>query len=89
MLFRSNFGGTLTNSNLIAGTKYLYISADGNLVFGGSPTGWDFFVGVKSDASGKAFGGLYYEAGVDQDGGAIDTYYGSLKAAGGVILQHQ
>src|SRR5947209_8650502 len=95
-----NFGGTLSNTNLIAGTKFLYFSADGDFVFGGSPTAWDMIVGVRSRAAAPAFNGLYYQAGMDQDESQLangfadlNTYYGSLKAAGtensGVILAHQ
>jgi len=91
-----NLGGTLTTSNLIAGTKYLYLSPDGNFVFGGSPTAWDMIVGVKSGSSAPNFSGLYYQAGVAQDESQLasafadlDTFYGSLKASGGVVLGHQ
>ncbi|MGI8745143.1 MAG: hypothetical protein ACR2NN_21740 [Bryobacteraceae bacterium] len=91
-----SFGGTLSNSNLIAGTKYLYFSADGNFVFGGSPTGFDMIAGVRSPSASPTFGGLYYQAGVIQDesqlangSGDLETFYGSLKANGGVLLAHQ
>ena len=33
---------------LLSGQKFLYISPDGNFVFGGSPQGFDFFVGVRT-----------------------------------------
>ena len=32
----------------MVGNHYLYISPDGNFVFGGSPLGYDMFVGVKA-----------------------------------------
>jgi uncharacterized protein (TIGR03437 family) len=71
--------------------EYLYISADGNFVFGGDPDGYDFFVGVKSSpAATQNFGGLYYQAGIDDDGGELDGYWGALNAApGGNIISHQ
>jgi uncharacterized protein (TIGR03437 family) len=85
-----NFGGT---GNLIVGTKYLYLSADGNFVFGGSPTAWDMIVGVRSAGGATNFGGLYYQAGVTQDESQLasafadlDTFYGAFKANSGVIL---
>ena len=55
-----------STSNVITGQKYVYISPDGNFIFGGSPQGFDMFVGVRT-GSGASFGGLYYQAGLDQD----------------------
>jgi uncharacterized protein (TIGR03437 family) len=80
-----------TNSALVTGQKFLYISPDGNFVFGGEPEGWDMFVGVRTGSSAPSFGGLYYQAGLDQDASTLvadgyaelDTYYGSLDAVGG------
>lgn len=90
-------GGSLTSTNLVAGNKYLYISADGNFVFGGSPTGFDFMVGVRSPGTAPSFNGLYYTAGVYQDVtslasagyGDLDTYYGAAKASNGTELVDQ
>jgi len=82
----------------IAGNEYLYLSQDGNFVFGGSPNGFDFFVGVRTPASTGATGlnGLYYQAGLDVNASTIasgyatlDSYYGSLNASGGSIVAHQ
>ena len=84
------------NANFVSGNKYLYISPDGNFVFGGSPVDFDFFVGVRTGTGTPNFGGLYYEAGVDEndsmlgDGyGLLDTYYGSLNAGNGLIWDHE
>ncbi len=68
-----------SNATLIAGQKYLYFSPDGNFVFGGSPTGWDFLVGIRTASGTPGFGGLYYQAGIDLSS-AFDSYYGSLNA---------
>jgi uncharacterized protein (TIGR03437 family) len=69
-----------TSTSLISGQKFLYISPDGNFVFGGSPTGWDMFVGVRTGT--PSFGGLYYQAGIDEpiygSEGDLDTYYGAI-----------
>src|ERR1035438_2340976 len=83
-----------TTGTLMAGQKYLYFSKDGNFVFGGSPyTGvnpWDMIVGVKVSSGTPNFSGLYYQAGIDEVGGDLDTFYGSLSAvSGGKILGHQ
>jgi uncharacterized protein (TIGR03437 family) len=91
------FPGTqLTNSTLIAGTRYLYFSADGNFVFGGSPTGWDMIVGIRNGTDAPAFGGLYYQAGIDQNDAGLpqgfsstDTYYGAFSASGGKTVEHE
>ena len=81
----------------MAGQKYIYISPDGNFIFGGGPESWDFFVGVRTGTTAPNFSGLYYQAGVDEDEsnysaegyGLLDTYFGSLSASGGVIVGHQ
>jgi len=99
-----DFGGAISSSNLIAGAKTLYLSPDGNFVFGGSLTGWDMLVGVRPAGLPK-FSGLYYQAGVDEDNSqvqpatpqhpatgsaALDTWYGAFTAlSGGQILGHQ
>ncbi len=79
-----NFGGS--NTALVEGTELLYISPDGNFVFGGAYNGYDMFVGVRTASSNPTnYNGLYYQAGLDldQDGAAdgyvlLDSYYGSF-----------
>ena len=96
-----SFGSDLTiydvDTSLIGGTKYFYMSPDGDFIFGGSPSGWDFIVGVRQSAAAN-FSGLYYTAGMSQDdspaatGGFVNLYseWGTLEAmAGGVLLEHQ
>jgi uncharacterized protein (TIGR03437 family) len=96
-----SFGSDLTiynvDSTLIGGTKYFYMSPDGNFIFGGSPAGWDFIVGVRQ-SSASNFSGLYYTAGMSQDDSPANTNsfvnlfseYGSVEAmANGVLLAHQ
>lgn len=94
------FGGTLTNSNLIAGNHFLYISPDGNFVFGGSPAGWDIFVGVRATPNASpalTLNGMFYQAGIDLDNSQanaatgfsnLTTHYGAFKAGGGVSVGH-
>ena len=79
---------------LLSGQKFLYISPDGNFVFGGSPQGFDFFVGVRTGTGTPNFGGLYYQAGIDEpvdsNGiGYLDTFYGSVNGNGGSFVGHQ
>ncbi|MGA3097646.1 MAG: hypothetical protein ABSF25_14420 [Bryobacteraceae bacterium] len=85
--------GFPTSSGLISGQKFLYISPDGNFVFGGSPTGWDFFVGVRTGTGAPNFGGLYYQAGIDEpvyeNVGDLDTYYGAVTYLPSGSVGHQ
>jgi uncharacterized protein (TIGR03437 family) len=93
----SNNGGN-PDAVLISGNYYVYISPDGNFIFGGSPNGWDMFVGVRNSATAANFGGLFYQAGMDQDESELaaegfanlDSYFGSFDAVtGGTIIGHQ
>lgn len=91
------FGGTRNATNMIAGTELLYISPDGNFIFGGNYNGWDMFVGVRAATSAPAnYAGLYYQAGFDLDEAAtnsgfspFDSYYGAFQAFSGNIIGHQ
>jgi uncharacterized protein (TIGR03437 family) len=91
------FGGKRDTSTLLAGTELLYISPDGNFIFGGSYDGWDMFVGVRSGSSPPSnYAGLYYQAGLDLDASAtnagyspFNSYYGSFQAFSGKIIGHQ
>jgi uncharacterized protein (TIGR03437 family) len=100
--FNLNFGNkslsTNDTSHLIAGTKFLYISPDGNFVFGGDPQyGWDMILGVRQGSGTQNFSGLYYQAGAYVDNsqlasnGFVDvqTQYGSLNESSGFLLAHQ
>jgi uncharacterized protein (TIGR03437 family) len=85
----------------IWGTEDVFVSPDGNFFFGGSagltydgaavPGGWDMMIGLRS-TPGTSFGGLYYEAGMDEDlsqitatpaSAVLDTYYGAFDAVSG------
>lgn len=79
-------------------TETLYLSPDGNFIFGGSPSGYDIYVGVrKPSAATSLTSGLYYEVGFDQDGSNyatdqssnIDSYYGVFNAFSGNVLGHE
>lgn len=74
----------------IQGNKEMYISADGNFIFGGSRTGYDLFVGVrKASGAPPRLDGLYYSLGIEHIPGAFDTFYGAFTARGTVMLEHQ
>ncbi len=91
-----NFGGN--SAALVQGTELLYVSPDGNFVFGGNSSGFDMFVGVRSATSNPAnYDGLYYQAGMDLDiayeasqgYSGLDGYYGAINAFTGNIIGHQ
>ncbi len=80
-----------SSNALLSGSEYLYLSPDGNFVFGGSPETYDFFVGVRNSTGSATLSGLYYQGGVDVDSGSgtLTTYYGALSAGAGAIIGHQ
>ena len=101
----SNGAGNLSfptsGNTAVFGTQILYISPDGNFIFGGSNNNWDFFVGVRN-GSAASFGGTYSQAGLSEDASqltsagfaVIGTFYGSLIATSsgpdaGSIIGHQ
>ena len=79
-----SFGGS--SSSLIYGTEVLYITPDGNFVFGGSANGFDMFAGVRAATSAPSnYNALYYQAGLDLDDSTensgytlLDSYFGSV-----------
>lgn len=93
------FGGTASSKTLIAGTKLLYVTPDGNFFFGGSYTGYEMFVGVKAATGPPAnYAGLYYQAGLQMNessqatglgASVLNSYYGSFEAFSGQILGHE
>ncbi|HTR35414.1 MAG TPA: IPT/TIG domain-containing protein [Bryobacteraceae bacterium] len=93
-----NFGGKANGGELIEGTELLYISPDGNFIFGGNYNGFDMFVGVRAATSNPSnYDGLYYQAGIDLSEATVSSgysllfsYYGSLQAySGAEIVGHQ
>jgi uncharacterized protein (TIGR03437 family) len=89
---------TSAGANFYAGPETMYLSPDMNFVFGGSPNGFDMFVGVRNASAATTLTtGLYYEAGLDEDESqtnddgptVLDTYYGVFNAFGGNIIGHE
>jgi len=88
---------TSSTARFYSGPVYLYISPDRNFVFGGSPGGFDMFVGTKIGGGTPNFSGIYYEAGLDWDAtqlassgfSSLDSYYGSFNAVSGNIIGHE
>jgi uncharacterized protein (TIGR03437 family) len=91
--------GASSSGQLVSGTKTFYMSADGNIVLGGSPTGYDLLVGIRSlsgTATNATANSLYYIAGLENSyesgvtpPNAVDAFYGSANATGtGTTLFH-
>lgn len=102
----SNGVGTVTaptvapsNTTLLSGNQTIYVSPDGGLFFGGSPTSFNIFVGVRASSTGiidSDIATLYYQAGIDQDTTQIvnnftglNNYYGAFRPSGGLVVSHQ
>lgn len=93
------YGGTLTDTNFLAGNRVFYLSADRSFVFGGSSNGFDLFVGgtaLTADADPALANGLFYEAGMDVDLGAVAdgeatiySFTGGQRFQDGDIWGHQ
>ena len=85
-----NFPTSTTTNLAIQGNKIMYISPDGNLIFGGSSTGYDFFVGVRrTSGTQPPLDGLYYTAAIEDVPGFFDSFYGAFTASSTVLLEHQ
>ncbi len=97
-----NFG-TASTSQLISGTKNLYVSADGGIVLGGNPAGFDLLValrGLTTPATNATSSGLYFMGGFEdivtppatgstQSTHAVDAFYGSINSNGaGTSISH-
>lgn len=92
-----NFGA-VSESELVSGSKTFYISADGNIVLGGSASGYDMLVGIRAlsgAASNATATGEYYMGAFEDILGSsscpttVQAFYGSVNATGtGVSLFH-
>ena len=72
---------TSNSANFYSGQVFMYMSPDSNFVFGGTPGGYDMFVGVHNASGAGTLSGLYYETGLDDNElNGLDTYYGVFNA---------
>jgi hypothetical protein len=92
------FPGASTNSTeIVAGSKVLYVSADGNWFVAGSTNGSDMYFGFRAPSgtvSNSTLNGTYFTAGMENDQpsqvGFLDTFYGSISTnGGGSLITHQ
>jgi len=95
-------GGTLTvpvgssltsDTQIISGSKALYVSADGNYILGGSADGSDMIFGFRAPtgtSSNAMLYGTYFMAGMEDGGNFLDAFYGSVNTKGdGNLFWHQ
>jgi uncharacterized protein (TIGR03437 family) len=71
--------GVPAASQLLAGSKTLYISPDGNFFLAGSATSYDLLLGLKAfngTAAGDSFQGLYFKDALNWDNNPDDYNYG-------------
>ena len=92
------FPGASTNSTeIVSGSKVLYVSADGNWFVAGSTNGSDMFFGFRAPSgtvSNSTLNGTYFTAGMENDqptqSGFLDAFYGSISTnGGGSLITHQ
>ncbi|MEO5926982.1 MAG: hypothetical protein ABIR70_24415 [Bryobacteraceae bacterium] len=93
-----NFG-TKNSTDLVSGSQQLFVSENGQFIFGGSTNGWDMFVGIRTPtAASTSYNGLYYQAGMDvkrstlPSGTAVlGSYYGAFNVVNSVksLIGHQ
>jgi uncharacterized protein (TIGR03437 family) len=95
-------GGTLTFpgtsvdlTQIVSGTKVLYVSADGNWFVAGSATGSDMFFGFRAPSgtsSNSLLSGTYFTAGMEDDlsDNFLDAFWGSINTNGdGNLFWHE
>ena len=97
-------GGTVTfpgassnESEIVSGSKLLYVSADGNWFVAGSEGGSDMFFGFRAPsgtASNSLLNGTYFTAGMEDeqptDFNFLDAFYGSISTnGGGTLISHE
>jgi len=93
----SGSAGTLTfptasnpSATLISGAKTFAVSADGNILVGGSPNDYDLLVAVRnaSAVSNSNFIGTYFQGALENDinscgqSNCMDSFYGSMALNG-------
>ena len=78
--------GAANNTQLLSGTRTLYVSAGGNIILGGSTAAGahDLLVGVKaiSGATASTWNATFWGAGLRVDSSAVAGYAGSMAARG-------
>jgi uncharacterized protein (TIGR03437 family) len=84
-----NFGAVASNQ-LIGGTQSFFVSADRELLVGGSPGGFDILLASPAASPSDTFQGFYYLGGLEADNSVWssqaqslpDAFYGSMNSTG-------
>jgi uncharacterized protein (TIGR03437 family) len=98
----ANGSGTITFptsatplSAIVSGQKTFYVSADGNILLGGSFNGFDLMVGIKAisgTVTNSMYSGTFYIAALEDPCGTpacIQSFYGSTNSNGqGAAIGH-
>ena len=101
----SNGSGTInfpvlpSLSTLVSGQKTFFVSADGNILLGGSPDGFDVMLGVRglsAAATNSIYQGTYDIAGLENNAAnlpkginGVDAFYGTVFSLGqGTTISH-
>jgi len=77
-----NFGSA---SNILSGTRTVYVSQDGNVLLGGSPNSHDILIGIKasqSSFSNANWAGAFWSSGLRRDSNGVTGFTGSAVASG-------
>jgi uncharacterized protein (TIGR03437 family) len=97
-------GGTMSfpgvsddQTEIVSGSKVLFVSADGNWLVGGSATGSDMFFGFRAPSgtsSNSLLNGTYFVAGMEDyvvgPPDFLDAFYGSFSSSGnGTLIWHK
>ncbi len=86
-------------SALVSGQKTFFVSADGNILLGGSPDGFDVILGVRAlsaPATNNIYQGTYYIGGLENNAAnltkgvnSVDAFAGSVFSLGqGTAISH-
>ncbi len=90
-------GSSTSETEIVAGAKVLYVSADGNWFVGGSAQGSDMFFGFRAPSgtsSNSLLNGTYFSAGIEDalpgSLNFLDAFYGSVNTNGnGNLITHE
>lgn len=85
-------GSATSDTQILSGSKALYVSADGNYILGGSTNGSDIIFGFRAPtgtSSNAMLYGTYFMTGMENYGGYLDAFYGSINTKGdGNLVWH-
>ncbi|MFM2125562.1 MAG: hypothetical protein RL328_2013 [Acidobacteriota bacterium] len=92
--------GAANSANLVSGSLQLFVSPNGQFIFGGSTNGWDLFVGVRRPSAfdPSLYNGLFHQAGLEVKRSALpagtaglDSFFGAFNTIASLrqLIGHQ